>query len=238
MYNGFNTSLNFRYEIYSEFNLQETNTYYNVKVVSHEMGHGFGAYHTFQPTMASYGGVNITLLPNCQQDYCDSDVECKTIMSYCGLNDGLQLKFHPARMSDMYNYINNFGGHLFCDEESAPIQSQIILSITETNLISPENFYTVSFKSCTASTYEYQYGFMFSYTDFPLTILISDLQTQLISDCYDFLITEILTFTECVSTVDSIAIGDLDSPSPLLSPPSPTPVETGIRTLFVKYNSL
>jgi hypothetical protein len=231
MFTNDNYSLVFKYEIFNEFQLMNSLTFYDVKVVSHEMGHTLAALHTFQNGTYNYSGVTVSgPISECGTAPCSTNVNCKTIMSYCGLSSGLQLKFHPQRMTDMYNAISLLGPDLICTD-STPTNPYITLSITETNLTTPSNNFNVKYKACSATTWT-NISTVYSYADFPLNILISDLDVE--SDCYDFMITETVTSTYCSTTIE-ITAGGLD-----FSPPSPSPTPSvdgsGLQTVYAKFN--
>jgi hypothetical protein len=142
-------------------------------------------------------------------------------------------------MTEMYYYLNNYnktypnGYDYTACSGTETTDPHLLVSIIDTNLTQSTNTFTVKYKTCYNET-EYTYGSSFTYQQFPLTILISSL--SVVSDCFEFTITENITSTQCVDTVNGISTENVL----LLPSPSPTPVvePQEIRTIYTKFNIL
>ena len=180
---GFPASYVFKYDIYSTFDIQNSNTYYDVKVVAHEVGHNCGLMHTFQGTN-SLGGAISNEIPGCYGgSTCPSPQECRTIMSYCRQFQGLTLSFNDQRAQELGNFFNLNGQDLICD--TVPSEPYFEISL-DTNIVSLSFNYTVEFKNCFDGNW-YTYGTNFNYDDFNLIVPISNIPFS--ADCYEYRIT-------------------------------------------------
>ena len=187
----FPASYVFKYDIYSTFDIQNSNTYYDVKVVAHEVGHNCGLMHTFQGTN-SLGGAISNEIPGCYGgSTCPSPQECRTIMSYCRQFQGLTLSFNDQRAQELGNFFNLNGQDLICN--TVPSEPYFEISL-DTNIVSLSFNYTVEFKNCFDGNW-YTYGTNFNYDDFNLLVPISSIPFS--ADCYQYRITVEGLVAEC-----------------------------------------
>jgi len=161
---------------------------------AHEVGHAVLGFHTwnFGNYTVPLGPFSGTFIPDCANGnntgpLCQiSDPGCHTIMSYCANNGTsfINLAFRPERITDGYTYASTYGQHLICQD--IPEEPYCELSI-ESNMTSPSFTFTVQFRDCVGGPWE-TYGTDFTYNDFPLYILVSDLPSGS-GDCYEYKVT-------------------------------------------------
>lgn len=196
----------------------------NIGVMAHEVGHNFGLAHTFNSSCGSfYNGVA------CNTG-CGS-YPCNTIMSYCNY---LTLEIHPLHMTSMNNFLSSYGADLICN--LTPDEPYLLLSITNTNLISNSNTFTVQMKDCSNNTW-YTIDTNLNYNDFPLIIIISELPFN--ATCFEYLITSDQTNAVCTGNL-TLPQGREVEETPIVTPSvyvEPTPPE-GINTIFTYYPNL
>jgi len=213
--NSTNMSLVFGYEIYSVFNYQNSNTYYDIKVVSHETAHNFGLIHTFSAGNFTFNGVSSLPIPGCTGGSCPSIQACKTTLSYCRQWQNLTLDINTTRSLELANFLDTSGDHLIC--ETPPLGSYLEIIIDDTNLTESQNTYTLELKDCN-DTQWYTYGTNLPYSSFTLNVYISDLPFS--ADCYDYKLTEELTNTVCDGNI--FVVPSNITPTPTQTP-TPTP---------------
>ena len=196
---------------------------------AHEVGHAVLGFHTwnFGNYTVPLGPFSGTFIPDCANGnntgpVCQtSNSDCHTIMSYCA-NQGtsfINLEFRPERITDGYTYASTYGQHLMCQD--IPEEPYCELSI-ESNMTSPSFTFTVQFRDCVGGPWE-TYGTDFTYNDFPLYILVSDLPSGS-SECYEYKVTSNDVSVECYgSNVPEVT----PTPTPTIgNTPSVTPTNT------------
>jgi hypothetical protein len=220
---------------------------------AHELGHAVVGLHTWNSTsyyqgtysyFTGWSGRN-TSPCNCNS-CCGSNPDCHTIMSYCSAYLPIQ-KFTPQRVLDGYDYAAQYGQHLICN--STPDEPYLELSLTNTNITSPNFTYTVELKDCNTGQW-FTYGDNYTYSDFPLYIVISTLPFN--ANCYEYRVTIDSLPQSCQGT-ETISYGDIEppnitptigidtsvTPTPTISTSEtvlPTPTLTpGNKTIYVHY---
>lgn len=214
--NSTNMSLVFGYEIYSVFDYQNSNTYYDIKVVSHEAAHNFGLVHTFSLGSFTFNGVSSLPIPGCTSNSCPSIQGCRTTLSYCRQWQNLTLDINTTRSLELANFLDTSGEHLIC--ETPPLGSYLEIIIDDTNLTESQNTYTLELKDCNETQW-YTYGTNLPYSSFTLNVYISDLPFT--ADCYNYKLTEELTNTVCDGNIFVVPSNITPTPTQT-STPTPT----------------
>ena len=88
-----------------------TSSLLDIKVFAHEIGHGMGMAHLFDPLSA--GWENMTVIDECIGINCDEN--CNTIMSYCNVSSSVfSLSFREERKNDTLQTLADIGSHMIC----------------------------------------------------------------------------------------------------------------------------